>query len=134
MRPIDLDAFDDSLWPWGVPEESYLRFNGVFVENTGENYISTVAMFVTEEHLDDLYWLGYHVIDVQGLPTNLVPFVDKDIGWHVVMVQNFNTWWTMHEKSSVLHEFTQNNPSWRMVDLKRYGTDKFRATFIPQKE
>lgn len=132
LRPIDLDAFDDSLWPWGVPEESFLRYNGVFVDNTGENHLATVALFATEENLADLTWLGFHVIDIQGLPENLVPFLPDDVGWHVVMVQNFNGWWTVYVDSEELHAITASKPNLRMVDLKRDSAGKFLVTFIPQ--
>lgn len=129
-RPIEMDAFDDSLWT-GKPQKLCQRFDAVFVENTGNNFVETQAFFATSDALGNLFALGYQLIDFEPLGYNQDYFMDDDIVGHAVMVKNGNGWWSINEKSAeILQE--ENQPHLRLIDLEKKGGSEFTALFAHQ--
>ena len=119
-RPIDLDAYDDSLWPDNVPKKSYLRYNGILVANAGANELETTFLFCTADDIDAMGIAGWQLIDVQHIPTNLVPFM-PEVDYHAVFVRTGNFFWMLDDASPEKLEEKELTYG-RMIDLKDTGS------------
>ncbi|MCU0878503.1 MAG: hypothetical protein MUF06_12020 [Pirellulaceae bacterium] len=124
-RPIDLDSYDDSLWPDNIPKVEDHRYNGILVENSGPNYLETTYLMCTGDDIDALAAAGWQAIDVQQLHTNVAHF-HPDQEYHAVFVRTGNWFWV--RKNSSPDELKEWEATYgRMIDLKDTGS---AATFL----
>ena len=130
FRPLEMDPFDESLWQT-KPQHLNLRFDAVFVENVGSNYVDTRAQYATAADLGNLVALGYQVIDFERLDSNQDYFMDDDILGHFVLARNNNLWWLPTLESPDIHK-EEESPHLRLVDLEPAGGDSFATLFAHQ--
>lgn len=119
-RPIDLDSYDDSLWPDNVPKVEDHRYNGILVDNTGTNYLETTYLMCTGNDINALAAAGWQAIDVQLLHTN-VAFFHPEYDYHAVFVRTGNWFW-MEKNGSPAKLQELENTYGRMIDLKYTGS------------
>jgi hypothetical protein len=119
-RPIDLDSYDDSLWPDNIPKVSDHRYNGILVENTGPNYLETTYLLCSGGDIEALGTAGWQAIDVQLLHTN-VAFFHPEQDYHAVFVRTNNHYWI--EQNGSAEKLQELELTFgRMIDLKDTGS------------